>query len=263
MNRRGKFLLKKFTRPSRFAAAASTSSLKTIFMQTPKNSAGIKQWSEDDRPREKLTAKGAAALTNAELLAILINSGTRAHSALDLARIILQQAHDNLRELGRLTITELQRTKGIGEARAITIAAALELGRRRQTADSPDRKAITSAQDAADIILPLLNDLPHEAFCVLYLNQANRLIRHEIISTGGLTGTVADIRLILKQALMLNSNQLIVAHNHPSGNSTPSAADRQLTEKLRDAARLMDIRLLDHVIVAGNQLLSMAEEGYI
>jgi DNA repair protein RadC len=232
-------------------------------MHAPRSKTGIKQWSEDDRPREKLVAKGPAALTNAELLAILINSGTRTYSALDLARIILQQAHDNLRELGRLSIAELRRTKGIGEARAITIAAALELGRRRQSAEGPERKAITSAHDAADIILPLLNDLPHEAFCVLYLNQANRLIRHEIISTGGLTGTVADIRLILKQALMLNANQLIVAHNHPSGNSTPSAADKVLTEKLRDAAMLMDIRLLDHMIIAGAQMLSMAEEGYI
>ena len=232
-------------------------------MNTSTNSTTIKQWSEDDRPREKLLAKGPAALTNAELLAILINSGTRTHSALDLARLILAQAQDNLRELGRLSIAELRRTKGIGEARAITIAAALELGRRRQTADGPDRIAITSASDASGIILPLLNDLPHEAFCVLFLNQANRLIRHEIISSGGLTGTVADIRLILKQALMLNANQLIVAHNHPSGNLTPSTADKQLTEKLRDAARLMDIRLLDHVIVAGAQMLSMAEEGMI
>ncbi len=225
------------------------------------NTSSIKQWSEDDRPREKLLTKGPTALTNAELLAILINSGTRTHSALDLARLTLAQAQDNLRELGRLSITELRRTKGIGEARAITIAAALELGRRRQTADGLERKAITSAQDASEIILPLLNDLPHEAFCVLFLNQANRLIRHEIISSGGLTGTVADIRLILKQALMLNANQLIVAHNHPSGNITPSTADKQLTEKLRDAAKLMDIRLLDHVIVAGSQMLSMAEEG--
>lgn len=232
-------------------------------MNPQTNNHSIKDWSEDDRPREKLLSKGPASLTNAELLAILINSGTRSHSALDLARMTLEQAHDNLRELGRLSIAELQRTKGIGEARAITIAAALELGRRRQTADGLERKAITSARDASEIILPLLNDLPHEAFCVLYLNQANRLIRHEIISTGGLTGTVADIRLILKQALMLNSNQLIVAHNHPSGNSTPSAADKQLTQKLRDAAMLMDIRLLDHVIVAGAQMLSMAEEGLI
>lgn len=230
-------------------------------MISPTNTTSIKEWNEDDRPREKLVSKGAASLTNAELLAILINSGTRTHSALDLARLTLEQANDNLRELGKLSIAELKKTKGIGEARAITIAAALELGRRRQTADGLERKAIASARDASEIILPLLNDLNYEAFCVLYLNQANRLIRHEIISSGGLTGTVADIRIILKQALMLNANNLIVAHNHPSGNLTPSMADKQLTYKLRDAASLMDIRLLDHVIVAGAQMLSMAEEG--
>lgn len=221
----------------------------------------IKEWNEDDRPREKLLNKGATSLTNAELLAILINSGTRQHSALDLAKMILTQAHDNLRELGKLGLSELQQTKGIGEARAITIAAALELGRRRQIADGLERTVIQSADDVTEIVIPLLADLSHEAFCVLYLNQASKLIRHEIISSGGLTGTVADIRIILKQALLLNSNKIIVAHNHPSGNLTPSMADKELTAKLRDAARLMDIQLLDHVIVAGNRTLSMVEEG--
>ncbi len=228
---------------------------------TKRNASAIKQLSEDDRPREKLIAKGPAALTNTELLAILINSGTPDHSALELARMILAQAHDNLHELGRLTITELKRHKGIGEARAIGIAAALEFGRRRQIADGLSRQSITSAVDAASIFIPLLSDLTHEAFCVLYLNQANKLIRHEIVSNGGLTDTVADIRLILKQALLMNANQLIVAHNHPSGNATPSAADKSLTGKLRDAAKFMDIKLLDHVIIAGTQILSMAEEG--
>jgi DNA repair protein RadC len=221
----------------------------------------IKNWAEDDRPREKLQQKGPAALSNAELLAILINSGTRTHSALDLAKIVLDMAENRLSDLGRLSIKELQRTKGIGEARAITIAAALELGRRRQSADMLSKPQLTCKEDVAEIIVPLLNDLNHEAFCVLYLNQANKLLRHEIISQGGLTGTVADVRVILKQALLYNANQLIVAHNHPSGNLQPSGADKTLTTKLQQAAALMDIRLLDHFIVAAGRYLSLQEEG--
>lgn len=222
---------------------------------------GIKQWLEDDRPREKLLAKGAAALTDAELLGILINSGTRTHSAVDLAREVLAKAHNHLRELGRLSIKELMQTKGIGEARAITIAAALEIGRRRQMADGLERESITSSADAAEIVVPQLADLNHEVFCVLFLNQASKLIRHQIISSGGITGTVADTRMILKEALLLNSNNLIVAHNHPSGNLTPSGADKQLTQKLKEAAALMDIKLLDHLIIGGTRYLSMADEG--
>jgi len=226
-----------------------------------KQSRSIKQWAEDDRPREKLHHKGAAALSNAELLAILINSGTRTHSALDLAKAVLDLADNGLGELGRLSISELQKTKGIGEARAITIAAALELGRRRQSADMLNKPSLSCKEEAAEIVVPLLNDLNHEAFCVLYMNQANRLLRHEIISQGGITGTVADVRLILKQALLYNANQLIVAHNHPSGNLQPSAADKTLTTKLQEAAALMDIRLLDHLIVASGRYLSLQEEG--
>jgi DNA repair protein RadC len=229
-------------------------------MKTPNS---IKQWAEDDRPREKLLIKGPAALSNAELLAILINSGTRTHSALDLAKMVLAQAEDRLGDLGRLSISELQRTKGIGEARALTIAAALELGRRRQSADILNRAALNSKEDAAEILLPLLNDLNYEAFCVLYLNQANKLLRHEIISRGGLTGTVADIRIILKQALLYNANQLIVGHNHPSGNLQPSPADKTLTNKLLESAALMDIRLLDHLIIASGRYLSLQEEGLL
>ena len=223
----------------------------------------IKNWAEDDRPREKLLHKGPAALTDAELLAILINTGTVKFSALDLAREVLLKADGRLGDLGRLSLKELQQVNGIGEAKAITIAAALELGRRRQSADVLSRPAITSMEDAAEIILPLLSDLNHEAFCVLYLNQANRLLRHEIISNGGITGTVADVRIILKNALLHNANQLIVAHNHPSGNLQPSGADRTLTTKLKDAAALMDIRLLDHLIIAAGRYLSLQEEGLL
>lgn len=221
----------------------------------------IREWAEDERPREKLLQKGASALSNAELLAILINSGTRSHSALQLARLVLQQADNRLGDLGRLSIRELQQTKGVGAARAVTIIAALELGRRRQSADLMDRPTLTCKEDAAGIIIPLLNDLNHESFCVLYLNQANRLLKHEIISQGGITGTVADVRIILKHALLYNANQLIVAHNHPSGNLQPSNADRTLTAKLREASALMDIRLLDHLIVASGRYLSLQEEG--
>jgi DNA repair protein RadC len=223
----------------------------------------IKNWAEDERPREKMLVKGSAALSDAELLAILISSGTKEKSALDLAREILGHAHNNLHELGRLTVQELKKTKGIGEARAITIAAALELGRRRQVTEGLQRPTITQSADAAEIVMPLLQDLNHEMFCVMYLNQSNRVLRHEMISSGGLTGTVADIRMILKNALLYNANKLIIAHNHPSGNVQPSAADKELTRKLKEAAEWMDIKLLDHVIVAATSYLSMADEGII
>lgn len=227
------------------------------------SSNSIKNWAEDERPREKMLQKGAAALTDAELLAILISSGTKEKSALDLAREILAQAHNHLHELGRLGILELKKTKGIGEARAITIAAALELGRRRQLSEGIQRATVSSSKEAAEIITPLLQDLNHEAFCVIYLNHANRLIRQEIVSNGGLTGTVADIRLILKNALLQNASQVIVAHNHPSGNLQPSTADRELTRKLKEAASVMDIKLLDHLIISPAGFFSFSDNGLI
>lgn len=223
----------------------------------------IKTWSEDERPREKVLLKGVASLSDAELLAILISSGTKEKSALDLARDILSQADNNLHELGRLGVMELQQTKGIGEARAITIAAALELGRRRQMGEALQRTAITQSRDAAEIAIPLMRDLAHEVFCIFYLNQSNKILRYEIISSGGLTGTVADIRVMLKNALLQNANKLIIAHNHPSGNLQPSHQDKELTKKLKEAAAYMDIQLLDHLIIAGTNYLSMADEGII
>lgn len=223
----------------------------------------IKNWNEDDRPREKVLQKGVSVLSDAELLAILISSGTKEKSALDLAREILGTAHNNLHELGRLGVLELQKTKGIGEARAITIAAALELGRRRQMGEALQRSSVTQSSDAAEIAIPLMRDLNHEVFCVFYLNQSNKIIRHEVISSGGLTGTVADIRIILKNAVLQNANKIIIAHNHPSGNLQPSAADKELTRKLKEAADVMDIKLLDHLIIAGTNYLSMADEGMI
>ena len=224
---------------------------------------GIKTWSEEERPREKMLQRGAGALTDAELLAILISSGTQTKTALDLAREVLGLAHNNLFELGRISVGELQKVRGIGQARAITICAALEIGRRRQGNEGVDRTKITGSHDAAMILMPLLQDLNHEAFYVLYLNQSNKVIKAEKISDGGMTMAIADTRIILKNALLLNSNQIILAHNHPSGNKQPSEADKSLTERVKEAAKLMDIRLIDHVIIAGSSYLSFADEGLI
>ena len=202
-------------------------------------------------------------MTDAELLAILISSGTREKSALDLARETLDLAHKNLRELGRLNVRELQKIKGIGQARAITICAAMELGRRRQVSEGPDRTSVNNSAMAAKIIMPHLQDLNHEVFYVLYLNHASRLVREETVSSGGLTATIADTRMILKNCLLYNASQIIVAHNHPSGSKKPSEADRLMTTRLKEAALLMDIKLIDHLIIAGSEYLSMADEGLV
>lgn len=227
------------------------------------NTNSIKNWAEDERPREKLLHKGPGALADAELLAILISSGTKERSALDLARDILKQAGNQLHDLGRLSVEELQQTKGIGEARAITIAAALELGRRRQMSAGLSRQTITQSKDAAEILIPLMRDLGHEVFYVLYLSQSSSVIRCEHIGKGGLTSTVADIRIILKNALLNSASRLIVAHNHPSGNLKPSREDIAMTEKLKEAASLMDIKLLDHLVIGDNNYCSMADEGLL
>lgn len=223
----------------------------------------IKNWADDERPREKLLHKGATSLSDAELLAILISSGTKKRSALDLARDILRQADNNLHQLGRLSVQELQHTKGIGQARAITIAAALELGRRRQVNAALARETIRQSKDAAEILIPLMCDLNHEVFYVMYLSRSGTVIRYEDVSKGGLTSTVADVRIILKSALLYNASKLIVAHNHPSGNKTPSQADIKLTEKLKEAADIMEIKLLDHLIIAGNDYVSLADKGLL
>jgi DNA repair protein RadC len=218
-------------------------------------SKSIKNWSEDERPREKMLQKGASALTDAELLA--------KRSALDLARDVLELAHKNLREVGRLNVLELKKINGIGEARAITICAAMELGRRRQVSEGLERATIRGSRQAGEFILPLLQDLHHEVLCVVYLNQASKYIKHEIASSGGTTSTVVDIKMILKNCLLNNANQIIIAHNHPSGSLKPSDADKQLTIKLRNAAGLMDIKLLDHIIVGSAGFLSLSDDGYI
>lgn len=226
----------------------------------------IKEWSPEERPREKLLLKGPAALTDRELLAILIatgiaGEGANRKTALDLADDVLDAAHRHLHELGRLSVQELQKVKGIGEAKAITIAAALEIGRRRQINEALQRPALSSSAEAASILMPYLGDLNHETFIVLYLNHANKLLKQEKLSDGGMTGTVADVRIILKNALLYNASKMIVAHNHPSGNLQPSQADKVLTEKIKQAATLMDMQLLDHLIIANNTYLSLADEG--
>lgn len=218
---------------------------------------------EDDRPREKLQLRGAGALTDAELLAILIGSGTRDKSALDLAYAVLEVSRNNLYQLGRLSIRDLKLIKGIGEARAITIAAALELGRRRRMQEGIERETVHNSKDAVEILFPLLQDYNHEVFCALYMDAASHFIQHQFISNGGISATVADVRIILKLALECHASKIIVAHNHPSGNTAASGEDKKLTLKLKEAAKVMDIALLDHIIIAGTQFTSMADEGWL
>lgn len=223
----------------------------------------IKQWSKDDRPREKLLYAGAENLSNSELLAILIHNGTKQKSAVDLAKDVLKLGQDNLVELGKLSIKDLVKIKGIGEAKAITIAAALELGRRRQAASSLSKTLVRTSSDIAAYMQTKLKDYRHEVFAVLYLNRANKINHFEIISEGGITGTVADPRIILRRALEEDAVNLILCHNHPSGSLKPSRADEQLTSKIKEAARLLDITVLDHIIVSDDGFYSFADEGLL
>lgn len=233
-----------------------------VFM-TYQSSGSIQSWAEEDRPREKLMLKGKASLSEAELIAILINSGTVDLTAVDVARIILKSVGNNLNELARLSIKDLSKFRGIGEAKAISIVAALELGRRRREQDRPQRARITCSRDAYNEMLPHLLDKPHEEFWILLLNRANEVMRPIQISTGGVSGTVADPKLIFKQAIEHLASSIILLHNHPSGNLTPSQADKDLTRKLRDAGRLLDIPVLDHLIFTDKAYLSFADEGLL
>jgi len=223
----------------------------------------IKQWAKDDRPREKLLLNGAATLSNSELLAILIHNGSKEKTAVDLAKDILKLSKDNLSELGKLSINELTKVKGIGEAKAVTISAALELGRRRQATGSLQKKIITASNDIADYLMAKLKDYRHEVFAVMYLNRANKINHFEIVSEGGITGTVADPRIILKKALEEDAVSIILCHNHPSGSLKPSRADEDLTHKIKEAAKYFDIRVLDHMIVSDGGYFSFADEGLL
>jgi DNA repair protein RadC len=223
----------------------------------------IKSWSAEDRPREKLILKGKSALTNAELIAILLGSGTQTVSAVELARTVLQNSGNDLNDLARLTVRDLIKIKGIGQVKALTIVAALELGRRRKELEQEEKPKVTSSRDAFDILKQDLLDIPHEEFWVLLLNRANRVIRKHQISQGGVSGTVADPKIIFKSALEELASGIILAHNHPSGNLTASQADIDLTRKLKDAGKLLEIQVLDHVIIAGQKYYSFADEGML
>lgn len=223
----------------------------------------IKGWAPEDRPREKLRSLGAGSLSDAELLAILIQNGTRERSALDLGKELMIKSKHNLVELGRLSIRELMKIRGIGMAKAISIAAALELGRRRLATESLDKPLVTSSSSVARFLQARFRDLPHEIFAVVFLNRANKIIHFEIVSSGGITGTVADPRIILKKALEEEAVSLILCHNHPSGSLKPSRADEELTLKIKEASRFFDIKVLDHVIVSSEGYFSFADEGLI
>ncbi len=232
-------------------------------MATPIKNHKIKSWAEEERPRERMIKKGYAALSDIELLAILIQSGTKERSAVDLARDIMQLGNNNLSVLSRMGIKDLQAIKGIGKARAIAIVAALELGRRRQMSEGLQKKRVSSSKDAAEILLPLLSDANREMFCVLYLSVSNKLLHYEMISAGGTTATVVDIKMIFRSAMLHLATRVIIAHNHPSGNLNASKADKDLTHKIRDTGKLMDIQLIDHLIIAESQYLSFADEGLL
>ena len=221
----------------------------------------IKAWAEEDRPREKLFLRGKKNLSDAELLAIIIGSGSREETALGLSQRILSHYENNLNELGRKTPADLMQFKGIGEAKAITIAAALELGRRRQLSNVKDRPQITSSRDAYNAIAPLIMDLPHEEFWILLLNRSNLVIGRERISRGGVSGTVVDAKLIFKKAIQSLAPAIILCHNHPSGNLRPSQADIDITRKLRKGGESLDVTVLDHLIVSERGYYSFADEG--
>jgi len=223
----------------------------------------IKSWSAEDRPREKLLHKGTSALSDAELIAILLGSGTATLSAVDLSKKILQRVNNNLHDLARLSAKDLMKIKGIGEAKAISIIAALELGRRRKDLDPDEKPKITGARDAYEMLKGDLADLPHEEFWVLLLNRATRVIRKVQISQGGIAGTVADPKIIFKNAVENLASGIVLAHNHPSGSLSPSQSDIELTRKMREGARLLEIQILDHLIIAGQKYFSFADEGLL
>ena len=228
-----------------------------------KPSTSIKNWATDDRPREKLLTKGAAALSNSELLAILLNNGSKNKSAVDLAKEILKLGHDNLNELGKLSLNDFKQIKGIGQAKSITIAAALELGRRRHASAALEKTVVKSSGDIARYLQASLKDYNYEVFAVVFLNRANKINHFEIMSKGGITGTVADPRVILKKALEEDATSIVLCHNHPSGNLQPSRADEELTKKIKEAAAYLDIKVIDHIIVSEEGFYSFADDGIL
>ena len=227
------------------------------------NKISIKELAEDDRPREKMLSKGRHALSDAELIAILIGSGSRTESAVQLSQRILQSSGNDINDLARLSIKDLEKFKGIGEAKAISIVAALELGRRRKTEAKKDIQKISSSASAYEILKPKMQDLPHEEFWVILLSRSNKVLDTQLVGRGGVSGTVADVKIILKMALDRLASGIIISHNHPSGNLTPSQSDINLTKKIKEAAIWMDISLLDHIIVTDDSYYSFADKGIL
>jgi len=221
----------------------------------------ITDWAEEDRPREKLMAKGVASLSNAELLAIIMRSGSPEDNAVELAQKILSDFRNNLGELGKATLSQLKNYRGMGEAKAISIIAALELGRRRSTGEIIEKKKLAASRDIFMLFHPMLSDLPHEEFWILFLNNSCRYIDMQRLSTGGLADTPVDVRLMMKMAIEQLASRIVLCHNHPSGSAKPSEQDKQITRKVKEGAALLDIVLLDHVIVADNGYYSFADEG--
>lgn len=223
----------------------------------------IRSWSEDDRPREKLMLKGKAALSDAELIAILIASGSRNETAVGLSQRILSSAENNLNALGKLSLQQLMTFKGIGEAKAITIVAAMELGRRRRAEESAVLTKISSSRSIFEIMQPILGELPHEEFWIVYLNNSNKVIHKCQLSKGGITGTVVDVRLVFKTAIEYHATGIILCHNHPSGTLIASEADKQITRKLKLAGESLDIKILDHLIITEHHYFSFSDEGIL
>ncbi len=228
-------------------------------MQEKPTSFSIKHWSDDDKPREKLLNKGKSTLSDAELIAILIGSGSRSESAVELSKRILSSVDNNLNELGRLSIKQLMQFKGIGEAKAVTIAGALEIGRRRRGEASAKIEKIASSKDAFEILQPIMGELEHEEFWILYLNNSNKVLQKSQLSKGGITGTLVDVRILMKQTLELGAVGLILAHNHPSGTLKPSNADKDITQKIKRASESLDIKVLDHLIITQKDYFSFAD----
>ncbi len=223
----------------------------------------IKSWAEEDRPREKLLCKGIAALSDAELMAILLSTGSRHETAVELAKRVLALTENNLNELGKLGVRDLTQLHGIGEAKAVSIVAALELGRRRKHSQAPERRAMRVSSDLADYFIPVLADIPHEEFWVLMLNAQLKVLGAQRVAQGGVGHAQVDMRLLLRPGIEQLAHAVVVAHNHPSGVTSPSAEDKALTQNIKSAVRLFNIRLLDHVIVAGNKYFSFADEGLL
>ena len=232
-------------------------------MSDYKNLLTIKQWNEDDRPREKLLNKGKIALSDAELIAILIGSGNREESAVELSKRILLSIDNSLNELGKLTVNDLTKFKGIGEAKAISIITALELGRRRRLEEALEKPKITSSRSVFDVMQPIIGELPHEEFWIIFLNNANKIQLKTQMSKGGITGTLVDTRLIFKRALELAATGLILCHNHPSGTLKPSTSDINLTNKIKKGGEVLDIKVLDHIIITEEKYYSFADEGIL